>query len=137
MKKINKNSLVHLVFFVFIKPQDYCTELKKLDSIIDWVYRKVCVNFPIYSSGVILRRFIECLRLRTPPTFSTFSSCSLLRAGAFSLFKLITLGSSYHCVIIRASRAQVYINKVSLKPSPSSASSEPSSRKPAGIFAKM
>ena len=32
MKKINKNSLVHLVFFVFIKPKDYCTELKKLDS---------------------------------------------------------------------------------------------------------
>ena len=61
MKKINKDALVYLVFFVFIKPLDYCTELKKLDSIIDWVYRKVCVNFPIYSSGVILRRFIECL----------------------------------------------------------------------------
>jgi len=35
MKKINKDSLVHLVFFVFIKPQDYCPELKKLVSIID------------------------------------------------------------------------------------------------------
>ena len=32
MKKTNKDSLVHLVFFVIIQPQDYSTELKKLDS---------------------------------------------------------------------------------------------------------
>ena len=75
-------------------------------------------------------------RLRTPPTFSTFSSCSLLRAGAFSLFKLVTLGSSYHCVIIRASRVQVYINKVSLKPMKSRALPELPPRSPAGSLAK-